>query len=184
MILDTDKNDGHRSYQTRPNNSTKWLHDLMSCIQMKSYAILNKVAENISNIKIKRNQRSNITIRSRQRSIPKTMQRVFISVLALQAVTVMSSKTGKHRIITTFDTDSEPIGVDNRCTTACISHVSTDFVGPLSDSGRTIRGFAGSRTTGIKTGTLRWSWTDNQGQVHTFNIYPTHTMSHKEVYVY
>jgi len=28
-----------------------------------------------------------------------------------------------------FDTDSTPVGIDNRCT-ACISHVAGDFVGP------------------------------------------------------
>ena len=43
----------------------------------------------------------------------------------------------------TFDTDSIPIGVDNRCT-GCISHQIEDFEGPLIDTGQQIKGFGGS----------------------------------------
>ena len=48
-----------------------------------------------------------------------------------------------------FDTDSEPIGIDNRCT-GCISHRIEDFDGPLTDSGRAIRGFGGTKMTNVQ----------------------------------
>jgi hypothetical protein len=35
---------------------------------------------------------------------------------------------------------------------------------------RAIKGFGGTRTMNVKTGTFRWSWENDQGQVHTFDI--------------
>jgi hypothetical protein len=69
----------------------------------------------------------------------------------------------------TFDTDSVPIGVDNRCT-GCNSNRIEDFEGPMVESNRAIKGFGGSRTTGIMIGTLAWRWMDNAGREHKFLI--------------
>ena len=85
------------------------------------------------------------------------------------AATAMNAELDKRTNVMPFDSDSAPIGVDNRCT-ACISHIAEDFIGNLVDSKRTIKGFGGSRTAGIKMGTLRWSWLDNAGIEHTFKI--------------
>ena len=68
-----------------------------------------------------------------------------------------------------FDTDAKPIGVDNRCS-ACISPYIEDFIGPLEDTNKTIKGFAGARTDNPKSGTLRWQWADDLGKKHTFEI--------------
>ena len=69
-----------------------------------------------------------------------------------------------------FDTDSDDIGIDNRCS-ACISHVESDyFEGPLRKSDRVVKGFGGSRTRNVKIGTLKWSWEDGQGVTTTFRI--------------
>ena len=68
-----------------------------------------------------------------------------------------------------FDTDAKPIGVDNRCST-CISPYIEDFIGPLEDTNKTIKGFAGARTDNPKRGTLRWQWADDLGKKHTFEI--------------
>ena len=68
-----------------------------------------------------------------------------------------------------FDTDAKPIGVDNRCS-ACISPYIEDFIGPLEDTNKTIKGFAGARTDNPKMGTLRWQWADDLGKKHTFEI--------------
>ena len=81
----------------------------------------------------------------------------------------LQSKTGQYTNNIRFDTDSAPIGIDNRCT-ACISHVAQDFIGPLKDTGRTIKGFAGSQTKNVKVGTLVWKWADNDGKVTRFTI--------------
>lgn len=68
-----------------------------------------------------------------------------------------------------FDTDSTEIGIDNRCT-ACISNDLQDFIDAPTPSGRVIKGFGGTRHTQVMTGTLKWSWPDNQGKIHTFII--------------
>lgn len=68
-----------------------------------------------------------------------------------------------------WDTDSFPIGVDNRCT-ACISNSIDDFKVPLQDTDRTIRGFGGTTHTGIKRGTLKCSIADDQGKTYHFII--------------
>lgn len=68
-----------------------------------------------------------------------------------------------------FDTDGKPIGVDNRCS-VCISDQISDFEGPLKASQRSIKGFNGSRTQNIMTGTIKWSWEDDDGKRHVFTI--------------
>ena len=68
-----------------------------------------------------------------------------------------------------FDTDSSALGIDNRCS-ACISHKIGDFIGPLTDVKRSIKGFGGAVTFPIKQGTLKWTWCDNEGARHTFKI--------------
>ena len=88
---------------------------------------------------------------------------ISLSAMAYQA------KHDKRTNITRFDTDSAPVGIDNRCS-GCISHVAEDFIGTLRDSDRTIKGFAGTRTTNIKVGTLLWRWSDNEGVTHKFEI--------------
>jgi hypothetical protein len=87
-----------------------------------------------------------------------------MSVLAMQAHATVAMERQ-----TTFDTDAETIGIDNRCS-GCISHIREDFVGELRPSNRVVKGFAGSRTTNVQVGTLRWSWEDEMGKKHTFTI--------------
>ena len=77
-------------------------------------------------------------------------------------------KATKERIVK-FDTNTKPILVDNRCS-ACISPYIEDFVGPLEDTNKTIKGFAGAQTNNPKTGTLWWQWSEDSGKMHTFAI--------------
>lgn len=70
---------------------------------------------------------------------------------------------------TRFDTDANYVGVDNRCS-ACISDSTSDFVSPLRETDRVIKGFNGSKTTKVKTGTIQWCWEDDEGQKHTVTI--------------
>jgi hypothetical protein len=90
-------------------------------------------------------------------------------VLAMSVLVMQANATISTERETRFDTDSELVGIDNRCS-ACISHESSDFDGPLEKSNRVVKGFGGSRTTNIKVGILKWSWEDNQGVVTTFRI--------------
>ncbi|KAI2497426.1 hypothetical protein MHU86_17084 [Fragilaria crotonensis] len=87
-----------------------------------------------------------------------------MTVLAMQANATIATERK-----TQFDTDSETIGIDNRCS-GCISHVKEDFVGKLRPTDRVVKGFAGTRTTNVQVGTLRWSWEDELGKKHTFTI--------------
>ena len=92
------------------------------------------------------------------------------TAIIMTAVMAMQAKHGHvHAHTINFDTDAQPIGVDNRCT-ACISHIADDFEGPLYDSNRKIKGFGGTHTTNLKTGTLKWKWADDEGKIHTFHI--------------
>ena len=86
-----------------------------------------------------------------------------LPVMALQL------KVGTYTNNIRFNTDSAPIVIDNGCT-ACISHVAQDFDGPLIDSNRTIKGFAGSQTKNVKIGTLVWKWADNEEKISKFTI--------------
>ena len=56
-------------------------------------------------------------------------------VLAMAAVSMQAEGADSFEHQMTFDTDSSPIRVDNRCT-GCISHQIEDFEGPLIDTGR------------------------------------------------
>ena len=97
----------------------------------------------------------------------KTLRHVATAAFVAVAMAAEGSPIHENRV--TFDTDSSPIGVDNRCT-GCISHCIEDFEGPLRDSNRAIKGFGGSRTTNIKLGTIVWKWDDDTGQTYKFTI--------------
>ena len=68
-----------------------------------------------------------------------------------------------------FDTDSALVGIDNRCS-GCISHKREDFPGDVVECHRTIKGFGGTRHFKVWTGTIRWTWDDDEGKQHTFSI--------------
>ena len=57
------------------------------------------------------------------------------TVLDMSAVAMQAEGADSFEQQMTFDTDSSPIRVDNRCT-GCISHQIEDFEGPLIDTGR------------------------------------------------
>jgi len=86
-------------------------------------------------------------------------------LLAHHAVAMQASK-GKDTTEVYFDTDSGPVGIDNRAS-ACISHESADIVGPLTKSNRVIKSFGGGRTKSSLIGTLKWTWLDDNGTAHT-----------------
>jgi hypothetical protein len=92
------------------------------------------------------------------------------ATMALAVIMVMESRTpNQHSNTARFDTDATFIGVDNRCT-ACILDDLAHFVGKLTPGTKTIKGFHGSRTTSIMSGTIRWKWLDNNGLEHEFDI--------------
>ena len=90
-------------------------------------------------------------------------------ILANVALACPAKQITTQERIVKFDTEAKPIGVDNRCS-ACISPYIKDFIGPLQDTNKTIKGFAGARTNNPKIGTLRWQWSDDSGKIDTFEI--------------
>lgn len=68
-----------------------------------------------------------------------------------------------------FDTNSFQIRVDNHCS-RCISFNKDDFVGPLTPKTIKFKGLAGQTANANFTGTIRWRWEDDLGQIHTHLI--------------
>lgn len=112
-------------------------------------------------------------IRARDGRQNRGRTRRFARTLAQAALLMSIKEKAQGRVATAreacFDTDSGQIGVDNRCS-GCISTYKEDFVGTLRNSDRVIKGFGGTRTTGVMIGTVRWKWTDDNGAVHAFDI--------------
>jgi hypothetical protein len=106
----------------------------------------------------------NTTKRREKGTQNKQMKMIVFAAIAMQAKGSFAQQERTH-----FDTDSEPIGIDNRCT-GCISHKIEDFEGTLVDSTRAIKGFGGSRTSNVKIGTITWKWLDDEGMTHKFVI--------------
>jgi Ni,Fe-hydrogenase I small subunit len=67
-------------------------------------------------------------------------------MIAFATIAMQAKGTFTHQNKVQFNTYSEPIGIDNRCT-GCISHKIEDFDGPLVKSTRAVKGFGGSRTS-------------------------------------
>ena len=68
-----------------------------------------------------------------------------------------------------FDTDSQMIGVDNRCS-ACITHVRADMPGDLTPCHRSIKGLGGAKIWEVWRGTIKWCIEDDTGVKHTHII--------------
>ena len=122
-----------------------------------------KILNHAESITTSHRQRSTTRVNLRRRTCK---ERLLLSACA--ALACQAQKTHwEHRV--SFDTDSFDIGIDNRCS-ACISGTPEDFIGPLRDSTRTIKGFMGAKTTNVKVGTLSWKWLDDDGKPHHFDI--------------
>ena len=133
----------------------KWLTRLNVCVY--TMAEILESALRTTRRKVQRSSKRSTSILYPKRKA------VIMSAMALQ------TQIGTHTNTVRFDTDSAMVGIDNRCT-ACISHFAQDFIGPLIDSKRSIKGFGGSKTTGVKMGTIVWKWEDNEGKISKFTI--------------
>ena len=96
--------------------------------------------------------------------LPSRLKRRIIANAAL----AMSSSTTHRNLPARFDTDSMPIGMDNRCS-ACISDREEHFE-DLRPTRSVIRGFGNTKHADIMVGTLVWKVLDDDGKEHTFRI--------------
>ena len=69
--------------------------------------------------------------------------------------------TRGHTNLCTFDSDSQPIRIDN-CASRSISNDKRDFIGPLVPAKGTIRGLTGAAARPYQ-GTIKWAITDDSG---------------------
>ena len=90
--------------------------------------------------------------------------------LAYTAIIAMSTRQNYNVAeAIPFDTDSQMIGIDNRCS-ACITHVRDDFPGELVPCHRSIKGFGGAKIWDVWRGTIQWCIEDDIGVKHTIII--------------
>ena len=144
---------------------------LTKYIENKFILIMAKLQPNLPRSKLRDRKRIAARIHranKRRHRLKQLVEIMVYPVLALMAnQRQKSTYTGQRRVI--FDTDSESIGIDNRCS-ACISNNVEDFVGQLTTTNRTIKGFGGTHIRNIMSGTIRWKWEDDDGNIHQFKI--------------
>ena len=90
----------------------------------------------------------------------------------------MATQNGEARQnFISFDTDSRPIGVDNRCS-ACISHDISDFIDVPQETNRKIKGFGGTTHANVRVGTIKWSCNNDDGKRHKFLVPNSYYVPH------
>ena len=94
-------------------------------------------------------------------------------IMAWSVVAMVAGQNNKLQVkqqrSINFDTDSEQVGINNRCS-ACISHKIEDFIDTPVQTKRTIKGFGGAKVSNIMKGTIKWKWGDDYGKIHSFKI--------------
>jgi len=120
-----------------------------------------------TNLKIKRARRSaRLKVNDgKSRSLGNKLVRCVV----LTAIMALQAQAKPFETLVTFDADAKMVGIDDRAS-GCISHDETDFIGPLVDCNRVIKGYKGTKSYGLKMGTIRWHIPNNQGQVFTVKI--------------
>jgi len=160
-------NDSRKYVPAKQRATSRMIASVVTTIAMKA---LTWVETKLAHSENARTYRRRITIAKGINYHPTPLKRrgnYLTKICALTAVSMQATRASERLV--QFDTDSAPIGVDNRCT-ACISHAIEDFEGPLAECNRAIKGFGGTRTEGVQIGTLKWKWLDDEGRTHTFLI--------------
>lgn len=92
-----------------------------------------------------------------------------LQLYAMSVIAMSAAQTKCTQMGTPFDTDSEPVGIDNQCS-GCITHVRSNIPGDVVECKRAIKGFGGTQTFNIWSGTIHWKWDDDNGVTHTMII--------------
>jgi hypothetical protein len=82
---------------------------------------------------------------------------------------LITSHSHRPSVGTQFDTDSAPVGIDNRCS-VCMSHLKSDFVGELTETTLAVTGFHCTKQLQVFKGTMLWHIEDDAGIVHEVKI--------------
>ena len=143
------------------NRANKLLENIFSSIETRLNNHCTKVQRR------KRLNRLRQTARRYRQPKLRNKNRILLMLTAL-AMTTQTRDVRSQRM-TSFDTDSRTIGVDNRCS-ACISNDPSDLITELKPCNKSIKGFGGARTSGVMIGTIKWTWCDDRGKPHSFII--------------
>ena len=120
-----------------------YCYSSLSLVLSEPLMYLSTLVETMTNAIPSRHHHKQTSVRNGR---PKARFRCIRGRLAM-TVMVLSATTAAQNHAS-FDTDSSPVGVDNKCS-VFISHKVTYFIGELVDCNRTIKGFGGTRTTNI-----------------------------------
>ena len=88
-------------------------------------------------------------------------------LLALSVLAMSTQIGARMEHITAFDTDTRLLGIDNRCSASMSSFIG-DFVGPMYDCNRKIKGVNGQTTFRVKRATMKVEFCDGIGRKHKF----------------
>jgi hypothetical protein len=129
VIYHTGNEQTVNSYEPRREKNTisKGLEAITTYFKTK----LTKIGNSIEQWNL--NQTSKLRIQKKKRIATRmqtTTRRKGNYLFVALAAIAMEAREGSHDNTVTFDTDSSPVGVDNRCT-GCISNRIEDFEGPL-----------------------------------------------------
>ena len=91
--------------------------------------------------------------------------RVIFSVV----MTTTSPQSYNVAEVPPLDTNSQVVGVDNRCS-ACITNVRSDIPGEIVACNKSIRGFGGTKVWNVWMGAIKWHIEDDEGVTHTHII--------------
>jgi hypothetical protein len=154
--------------ERKPHRIAKWFEPATEWLIAKASKAGRAIDQWMATHKCRKHNRKAQAIARRMQQ-PRASGRRWMALVAYTAVAMQATDAYQHNTAAMFDTDSSPIGVDNRCT-GCISNRIDDFEGPLTESGRSIKGFGGSRTNNVMIGTIVWRWQDDNGTIHKFTI--------------
>ena len=148
--------------------SSQYLDQISNMANQAVTMVLQPVEKAIQSLHTRRqpNQYNPLPKRLSTRQRPNTLLRIYVASL------LVMSASGRPRQVEEggpFDTDSGLIGIDNRCT-GCITNIRSDIPGELRECSRAIKGFGGIRHFKVWIGTIQWTWDDDNGKSHTFNI--------------
>ena len=91
------------------------------------------------------------------------------SIIFSVVMTTASPRSYNVAEVPPFDTDSQLVGVDNRCS-VCITNLRSDIPGEIVSCNRSIRGFGGAKVWNVWKGMIKWDIEDDEGVTHTHII--------------
>ena len=164
--LPLDSEQSNLEYQSKAKRDTM-INRTKLKIQSAINILWTKIETTIVNLPTRRKPRHfGMLGHKSPRYSPRPIQFMAIVAIAMSASNVIENRTNECN---PFDTDSGPVGIDNRCS-GCITHIRSDIPGEIRECNRAIKGFGGTRVSNVWMGTIQWSWDDDDGQTHKMVI--------------